>query len=597
VLLAVSVAYLSYVFDVFHTRFWNAGLGDWIDPYFINSLLEHWYHAVTTFSDPSSPPMFFPAQRTLGYSHGLILYAPFYIAVRFFLHPFQAYSVSLFIIVETGIVCLYVIFRRFVGLSFIESLLLTMFFFTSPNVINGSIGVWSQRASVFLVPPILLLGLISYHHPPGRRQLVLAGLAGFLAVLLFPQDFYSGHFTFFFAGLFLVAWAFVEGHISATLSMIQWRSQPVGERVALGATLIGAAWTAYLWMFGGVRMRFLGVRIASQDWRRPALVTLSCAVVLAWLRGAEHIRADFRGLLSKARAMAGPWFEALLIGGVIGAAVFLWIYLPAYREHPRFPEQDLLSQIRARTWHRWSSPLQDLNAYDTSRSFALVAIGALFACLPWLKLDRKARWYVWWAFVISAFVFVMPLRIGGRAIWLSFFRYVPGFSVIRDPTRVIFQYELAFIVAAGLLMARLRPQPAYRLGVCLALLFFMVTDHRTDVLAYDRPVSVFHRWVESPIDIDPACHSFFIKPASREYMKRSVNVWALYGGDALFIALKQGVPTLNGYSAWGPEGWDLMNPPESDYRDKVRGWIALNGLTGVCELDVDARTMRPGTLN
>ncbi len=597
VLVAVSLGYLAYVFDVFHHTFWTAGLGDWIDPYFINYLLEHWYHAVASFSDPWSPPFFYPAQKVLGYSHSLILYAPFYIAVRLFLHPFQAYSLSLLIMIETGIICLYVIFRRYMRLSFVESLLLATFFFTSQNVINGTIGVWSQRASVFLVPPILLLGLISYHRRPGRSRLVLAGLSGFLGALLFPHDFYSGFFTFLFAALFVAAWALVDGQLSAIRPTILWRAQPLAEKLALVATLLGAGWSTYLWVSGGVRMRLLGFRIASQDWRRPAVVTLLCVLVYGWLRGAERLAADLKAVASKARTIAAPWLQSLVIGGLIGSAVFLWIYLPAYREHPRFPEHDLLSQIRVRSWHRWDSPLTDLSAYDTVRSFTLVAIAAIFACLPGLRIDRQTRWYVLWAFLASALVFVMPLRIGGFAIWLSFLRHVPGFSVIRDPTRVIFQYELAFIIAAALLLTRLRSRPIYRMSACLLLLFFMITDHRADVLGYDRPVSVFHRWVESPIAIDPGCHSFFMKAASDEYMKRSENVWALYGGDAMFIALRHGIPTLNGYSAWGPDGWDLMNPPEPDYRDRVRGWIALNGLTGVCELDIDARSMRPATLH
>jgi hypothetical protein len=99
VVLALSLSYLSYVFGIFRETFWTTGLGDWIDPYFINYLLEHWYHAVSTFSDPFSPPMFYPAQKTIGYSHSLILYAPFYVPLRFFFHPFQAYSLSLLILI------------------------------------------------------------------------------------------------------------------------------------------------------------------------------------------------------------------------------------------------------------------------------------------------------------------------------------------------------------------------------------------------------------------------------------------------------------------------------------------------------------------
>ena len=57
--------------------------------------------------------MFFPAPRTLGYSHGLMLFVPFYLAARLFLHPFQAYTMGLVLVMETGIICLYVFFGSF----------------------------------------------------------------------------------------------------------------------------------------------------------------------------------------------------------------------------------------------------------------------------------------------------------------------------------------------------------------------------------------------------------------------------------------------------------------------------------------------------
>ena len=80
-------------------------------------------------------------------------------------------------------------------------------------------------------------------------------------------------------------------------------------------------------------------------------------------------------------------------------------------------------------------------------------------------------------------------------------------------------------------------------------------------------------------------------------MSRSDNIWALYAGDSMFIALQHGIPTLNGYSAWGPEGWDLMNPPEPAYRERVTTWIKKNHLQGVCEFDIDVRTMRIASVN
>ena len=118
---------------------------------------------------------------------------------------------------------------------------------------------------------------------------------------------------------------------------------------------------------------------------------------------------------------------------------------------------------------------------------------------------------------------------------------------------------------------------------------FLATDFHVDRLGYERPLNVFRRWVEAPLAIDPACRSFYVRRASDKYMSRSENMWALYAGDAMFVALREGLPTLNGYSAWGPPGWDLANPQGRDYRDRVRDWIQHNRLTEVCELDIEAR--------
>src|SRR5262249_1311484 len=344
-----------------------------------------------------------------------ILYAPFYVPVRLFFHPFHAYSLTLFLVLETGILCLYLIFRKFFDLSFVESLLLTVFFFTSQNVINGTVGVWSQRASVFLLPPILLLLLTSLREPPGARRLVLAGMSGCLATLLFPHDFYTAQFAFFFAALFLAAGAVLEWRVAALIGRVVRRTNlRTAERIALVATVIAALWAGYVWTFGGVRTQLLGVKIASQDWRRPALLMLACAAIFVGFRGVQRVKTDFREAFEFDFKAAGPWFWAFMSGAVLGSAVFLWIYLPAYLEHPRFPERDLVNQIRVRVSSRWTGPiaaLRDLGAYDTFRSFKLVFIIGILTWVPWFKVDWKTRWYALWAMTVTVLVFIIPLRI------------------------------------------------------------------------------------------------------------------------------------------------------------------------------------------
>lgn len=98
----VSAGYFAFVFQAHTPLPYNSGLGDWIDPYLINVLLEHWYRSLLTLSDPASLPMYFPASGTLGYSSSLILFALFYVPLRFFLHPFQTYTLALFLILEVG---------------------------------------------------------------------------------------------------------------------------------------------------------------------------------------------------------------------------------------------------------------------------------------------------------------------------------------------------------------------------------------------------------------------------------------------------------------------------------------------------------------
>ena len=108
-MLVLAATYLAYVFRLPSGIWLRMGLGDWIDPYFINSLLEQWRFSLTHFHSPASPPVFFPERGTLGYSHSLVFYAPIYSLARIWLHPFTAYTVTLLVVIAFGTLCLYVV--------------------------------------------------------------------------------------------------------------------------------------------------------------------------------------------------------------------------------------------------------------------------------------------------------------------------------------------------------------------------------------------------------------------------------------------------------------------------------------------------------
>jgi hypothetical protein len=590
--LAVLLISLPFVFSVFHVRdaaFWTNGLGDWLDPYFINYLLEHWHHSLVTLSSPASPPMYFPVPRTLGYSHGLVLYAPFYEAVRPFLHPFQAYSVALLLVLETGIVCLYLFFRSVVALSFVESLLLTVLFFTSQNVINGFVGVWSQRGSVFLLPPILLMAFASARMASGRLRTFSAALSGLLSALMFTQDFYTAHFALLFLSLALVPaaiFAAPSAYESATHAWKTERSTVV--RTAVGLAVLVTIWILFILLTGGVSTTILGVRIISRDWRRPGVMVAAALAAAAWFRGGAYLRPLF--------ARAGRWWLPFILGAAAGATMFLWIYGGAYREHRAFRADQLLNSLVHRDPFPWTRPfdlVRNLGGYETFRTFELVFALGLLALVPWFGVERRVRWYCVWGLFVSSIVLLVPVTFGEFSIWKMVFAPLPGFSVIRDPKRIAYLYELAAVIAVGMLVARLPARGALRIGSGLLVLAMLIMERNPTVFEYVRPNATYDRWVAAPIAINPSCRSFFVKPASETYGGRAPDMATTASVDAMFVGLNYSIPTLNGYSAWAPDGWSLASPQTSGYIEAVRDWTVRNGLSGVCAFDLDQRVMRP----
>ena len=595
---SLVVAYFTYVFQITNGSFFNSSLGDWVDPYFINYLLEHWRHALLHLSDPSSPPMFFPVRGTLGYSHGLILYAPFYIAARLFLHPFIAYNASIFLVMMTGSLCLYALLRTGIGAGMLESLVLSVFFFTSGNVITEAVAAWSQRASVFLLPPIMLLAVVVARMHDGPARLCLAGLTGLLFALMFTHDFYTAQLAGVVMMLLGAGWLFMVRHSIGKSTADMWRAAGAHQRRDsvsyvrpqmrwLIAAWGGFAWSTIVFLHPIHRVVIRGIPLsATNPWRPLAIGTAAGAWFLLRLgRGlADHEKPPW---LMQLRS---PVVISATAGTTVGVLIFLWIYLPVYLQHSAFPEENLMDSLVLVTSGRegWAAMSR---GYDSLRSFKFAALLAMVIWLPWSRVNTGARHYALWVMVVSAVVLLIPLRFNTFSIWKTFFAPFPGLSAIRDPKRIIPLYELALIVMSVYAITRMRPGSPPRIAATLLAAMLILTEWNTMQLVYRRDTRVFDKWVREPITIDPSCQSFYIRGASDEYMSRSPHMSMLYSGDALFVSLDHSIPTLNGYSAWTPAGWALANPQERTYQQNVSQWISENGLDNVCELDIERRTM------
>jgi hypothetical protein len=590
---AIPTAYFSYVFQFTTGTPWAYGLAGWLDPYFINALLEHWYFSVLRLENPVSPPMFFPAAGTLGYSHGLILFAPLYLAVRPFVDAFLAHTLTIFFAAELGAVCLYVLLRR-AGAGFLEGLVLAAFFFTSANVINHTTGVWSQRASVFLIPPILLLLSSACRMRAGAPGLIAGALGGLLAALLLIQDFYTAAFAVVVFGLMVPGLLFrrVLAPAAAADGVPSTpRARPHDAWLGLGVVSLVVALLVGLGPID--RFEIAGMGFSARDPSRPLLVGLLCVgwyVERRWGLAA-WLASRVTSATGAERRLAG----AIGIGAAVGCGLFIWAYLGSYREHNQFPEDHLWTQLHRPTldWHNPGSLIQNLVVHESGRTFALVLLLTLLAFTPALRVGRAQRLQLVWLMIVSTIILAIPLRTDHVSVWMLTFGWLPGLKAIRDPKRIVYIYELAAVLAIALALAGEARRSAFRvIAICLAAAL-MAFDWNGRVFDYGRSREQFDHWVGAPITVDPSCRSFFVRVASPSYMSRSGHMYSLYASDALFVALRLRIPTLNGYSAWVPPEFRMLHPNDSDYMDHVKAWIRRNQLQGVCVLDMDARTMTP----
>jgi hypothetical protein len=62
--------------------------------------------------------------------------------------------------------------------------------------------------------------------------------------------------------------------------------------------------------------------------------------------------------------------------------------------------------------------------------------------------------------------------------------------------------------------------------------------------------------------------------------------------DAMLLAYRFRIPTLNGNSTVYPPGWKITSPIDPKYMETVNDWIARNHLTKVCRLDLSTAEWR-----
>lgn len=184
-----------------------------------------------------------------------------------------------------------------------------------------------------------------------------------------------------------------------------------------------------------------------------------------------------------------------------------------------------------------------------------------------LWTQRCSRWsMVGASFALTGLVaWLIPVDMFGFTPW-QWIYHLPGASAFRALGRVELLVSFLLAVSVGIMssrLARIRSR-GWRTALTVALVVVMVEQ-----------VNVVERQQYSDLISSPG-KVVTAPPEGCEVFLAINPTWSISGFaeqiDALVVSRITGLPTINGYSGWSPEGWAL-DLDEPDYLSRAKSWV------------------------
>jgi hypothetical protein len=504
---------------------------------FIN---ENWFKAFSGQTDFLSPTLFYPLQGTLGYSDAFVLYQIFYTPFRFLgADQFMAFQLTLVGLTAIGFASFFALLRRAFDLPVLLASAGALIFAFS-NMIFIVVD-HTQHLTVEFVPLLILLGFEAVKSIPDapRRACIYSGLTGAGLALVFFTSYYIG-------------WFFVLGSLIFVPVLLVLRRNDCLVTIAANRTRIALC----LLVFTASFLVFL----------TPFVITYLPVLLEGRQRSYEE-NMGYAGIITD------------LVN--VGDGNLLWGKI--LENLPGYPDQRLLNaEARLST-----TPL--LMITMIVGAFLVVRHDKSHRIVPRFRIDLIL------ALTITALVLqVISIRFGHFSLWWLVWKFVPGGSAIRVPFRLQFMTGLAVTLAVLLILdywyrAERLKGGVKRSAALVALTAFLVIEqvNLTPTALIDRSQELA-RLDEVP-PVPGICRTFYI--ADSNPMGRPPFAYQI---DAMLISQRADIPTVNGYSGWGPDGWALEDPTVTTYTKSADRWLRNNGLADqACVLDQATMTWTP----
>jgi hypothetical protein len=505
---------------------------------FIN---EHWFRVFSGLTEFLSPTLFYPLQGTLGYSDAFLLYQIFYTPFRLLgADEFLAFQLMLIGLTAIGFASFFALLRRVFKLPmFLASGGALIFAFSNMIFIVVD---HTQHLTIEFIPLLILFGFEAVKSIPDapRRSFLFSGLMGAGLALVFFTSYYIGWF-FVLASLVFVPVLLVLCWDDALVMIKAHRL-----RVAVCLLVFSASFLIFL---------------------TPFLITYLPVLL-------EGRQRDF----AENMVYAGRITDLVNVGD----GNMIWGRILEIL--PGYPEQRLLNaEARLAT-----TPL--LLITMIAGMFLVVRHSERYRVGPQFRIRLIL------ALTITALVLqVVSIKVGHASYWWMIWKFVPGASAIRVPFRLQFLTGLTVTLAVLLILDYWyrveRSKTATKsLGIVLTGIIAVLAVEQVNF----TPTALITRSQElarlEKVRAAPGrCGTFYIvdsNPVERPFFAYQI--------DAMLLSHRAGIPTINGYSGWEPDGWALRDPTNGTYVLSADLWLKRHGLIDrACALDVATMTWTP----
>lgn len=511
--------------------------GDPDDGKLIVYLHEHLFRWLKGQASFGSPAFYFPQTDVLGYSEAFLLNMLPYAGFRLLgADPFLSMQLLGISLSALCFFCTYDILARRLGLRITIALAAALIVTFPNNLFLKVSGAHIQFFAIYYLPLIALVALAALKTFP---QLTVRSLA--LTVLAFAL--YALLFATSFYTAWLLAFCVLIGLVHAAIG---FRADPRVLARNRGAFIAYAGAAAVGFAVGIIPFMVIYLPVLAVHSARSFGEYISYAPHLydvINVSGSNVIWGDLVArILGAPRASAGE--RVLAVTPVMTTLFIVW----AYRR--RKPEDFAGSEVRA------------------------VFVSACTALAIWSWL--------------------LTVKIGTfSAFWIPF-HVLPGGGAIRAGERIqllcsgFVAVALAILIDAWSRGGREAGSTRRHFVAAAILCVCMLEQLNGSRPGLDRAAAL------EALAVVPA------PPAACEVAFTANGGQRVLQPEAMWIALKAGLPTINGASGWRPPNWQL-NDPRLDYFETARDWITSSRLTRqVCLYDQATRawslfSRTPGT--